>query len=100
MWFYFFERELMFLEAAMVVLAVGAQSENHLVEALEGVAPQVHAIGDCVQPRDTFEAIHDANDLVRQDWPLQKVTFPCGFVLSCPFFELSRYTVAQLDSLI
>lgn len=100
MWVHIFERELMFLEAATVVLAVGAKSGNHLAEALKGVAPQVHPIGDCVQPRDIFEAIHDANDLVCQDWPLHKIAFPCGFVLSCPFLELSRYTVAQLDSLI
>jgi len=63
MWLYIFERELMFLEAAMVGLAVVAQSENHLVEALEGVAPQVHAIGDCVQRRDILEAMHNASHL-------------------------------------
>lgn len=67
MWFHIFESELVFLEAATVGLAVGAQSENPLAEALKGVAPQVHAIGDSVQPRDIFEAIHDANDLVCQD---------------------------------
>ena len=58
------ERDLVFLEAATVVLAVDARSENHLAEALKGVAPQVHAIGDCVQPRDILEAMHNGSHLV------------------------------------
>jgi len=58
-----FENDLVFLKADTVVLAVGVKSENALVEALKGAAPEVHAIGDCVQPRDVFEAIHDASDL-------------------------------------
>ena len=60
---YILERDLVFLETATVVLGVDAQSENHLVEALEGVAPQVHAIGDCVQRRDILEAMHNASHL-------------------------------------
>ena len=53
-------------EADTVVIAVGAQSDNRLVEALKGVHPEVHAIGDCVKPRKILEAIHEGAESGRK----------------------------------
>ena len=49
------------------VLAVGLESENQLVGAVEGLAPQVHATGDCVQPQDIFGVIHEAGRFSSQN---------------------------------
>jgi 2,4-dienoyl-CoA reductase (NADPH2) len=46
-------------EADTVVIAMGAESDNRLVEALKGEHFEVHAIGDCVKPRKILEAIHE-----------------------------------------
>lgn len=48
------------LEADTVVVAVGMASQKDLVKALEGTAPEVVAVGDCVEPRDVGDAIHSA----------------------------------------
>jgi 2,4-dienoyl-CoA reductase-like NADH-dependent reductase (Old Yellow Enzyme family)/thioredoxin reductase len=40
------------LEADTVILAVGMRPENRLAQELEGVVPELHAVGDCVHPRD------------------------------------------------
>jgi 2-enoate reductase len=40
------------LEADTVVLAVGMRPEDRLARELEGVVPELHTLGDCVQPRD------------------------------------------------
>ena len=61
-----FEGDLVFLKADTVVLAVGFRSENKLVEALNGVVSEVHAIGDCVEPRDAMWAIREAAEIARQ----------------------------------
>ncbi|MFH1626437.1 MAG: FAD-dependent oxidoreductase, partial [Pseudomonadota bacterium] len=55
-----FDERLVFLKADTVVMAVGVKSENQLVEALKGVVPEVHALGDCVRPRDLMDAIREA----------------------------------------
>ena len=58
-----FEQELAFLKADTVVLAVGAKSDNKLVEQLKGIAPEVYAIGDCAAPRDAMEAMRDGAEI-------------------------------------
>ena len=55
--------ELRFFPADTVVLAVGAKAENRLVAELKGTAPEVHAIGDCVQARDALFAIHEGANM-------------------------------------
>jgi len=59
-------RELTFLKADTVVLAVGFQSQNKLFEELKGIVPEVYAIGDCVEPRDAMEAIGEAYEIALQ----------------------------------
>lgn len=46
--------------ADTVVLAVGAKPENRLVDELKGVVPQVHAVGDSVEPHDAANAADTA----------------------------------------
>jgi 2,4-dienoyl-CoA reductase-like NADH-dependent reductase (Old Yellow Enzyme family)/thioredoxin reductase len=58
--------ELMFLEADTIVLAVGMESENHLVEQLKDIVPHVYAIGDCVAPRNAKEATHEGAEVGRE----------------------------------
>jgi thioredoxin reductase len=48
------------LECDAVVLALGATSEVRLIEQMQGSGPEVHSIGDCVEPRSIYEAIHEA----------------------------------------
>jgi len=48
-----------FLPADSIVLAVGANAENGLVKELEGLAPEVYAIGDAKSPRKAMEAIRE-----------------------------------------
>jgi len=52
--------EVFSLPADTVVLAVGAQPDNKLAQELEGVVPEVHMIGDCVDPRDAATATYEA----------------------------------------
>ncbi len=59
-------RELLFLKADTVVLAVGAKPENKLAEEIRGVVPEVYAIGDCVEPRDALWAIREGAEIGRQ----------------------------------
>ena len=58
-------RELTFLKADTVVLAVGATPQNKLIEELKDIA-EVHAIGDCIEPRDAMEAIGEAYEIALQ----------------------------------
>ena len=44
------EKELKFVPADTVILAVGMKSENGLSEALKGVVPELYSTGDCVKP--------------------------------------------------
>lgn len=59
------EGNLLFLEADTVVLAVGVEPRTEMVEALRSSVPQLHVIGDCKDPRDALEAIHDGAELGR-----------------------------------
>ncbi len=58
-------RELLFLPADTVVLAIGAKPENSLSKELEGVVPSLYSIGDCVEARDALEAIRDGAEVGR-----------------------------------
>ncbi|MEM3593480.1 MAG: FAD-dependent oxidoreductase [Candidatus Jordarchaeaceae archaeon] len=48
------------IEADTVVIAVGTVPNNEIIDQLEGLAPEIYSIGDCVQPRKAYEAIHEA----------------------------------------
>ena len=50
------------LPADTVVLAAGSQANNDLEKALAGKA-EIHAIGDCVQPRNIMEAILEGTEV-------------------------------------
>jgi len=52
--------EIFAIPADTVILAVGMQSENKLVQELESAGLEVHAVGDCVRPRDAAEAAYQA----------------------------------------
>ncbi|MFC1919097.1 FAD-dependent oxidoreductase [Chloroflexota bacterium] len=60
-----FENELFFLKADTVVLAVGVKPENKLVDSLKSIVPEVHAIGDCVQPGEVIDAIREGAEIAR-----------------------------------
>jgi 2,4-dienoyl-CoA reductase-like NADH-dependent reductase (Old Yellow Enzyme family)/thioredoxin reductase len=60
-----YQRELVFLKADTVILAVGAKPENKLVEELRNAGLVVHTIGDCVQARDAREAIREGAEIGR-----------------------------------
>ena len=47
------------IKADTVVLAVGAKPDNDLVDQLQGLAPEIHVIGDAREPRQAIEAIHE-----------------------------------------
>lgn len=59
------DREILFLKADTVVLAIGSEAENSLVEEIKGTVPELHAIGDCVEPRNVFSAIHEGSRVGR-----------------------------------
>ncbi len=48
-----------FFSAGTIVIAVGMKSERQLAEILEGIVPEIHIIGDCVEARKIREAITD-----------------------------------------
>jgi len=47
------------LPADTVVLAIGAEPDNKLARELDGVVPELHIIGDCVEPRDAAAATYE-----------------------------------------
>ena len=49
-----------------VVLASGGQADTALYDALVGRFGEVHAIGDCFQPRDIKLAVVDGHRAARQ----------------------------------
>lgn len=61
-----YNRELVFLKADTVVLAVGAKSENKLAEELKSTDFKIYMIGDCVAPRDAREAIREGAEIGRE----------------------------------
>ena len=48
-----------FFPADSVVLAVGFRSDNKLLSQLEGKVGELHAIGDCVEPRRIAQAVEN-----------------------------------------
>jgi len=58
--------EIHTLPADTVILAVGMKSENKLAQELEGVAPEVYSVGDCVRPRDAAEVAYQAARVAAQ----------------------------------
>lgn len=53
------------LQAETVVLAVGLKPDGKLFEALKDKAPEIYAIGDCVEPRKVLDAIREGFRLAR-----------------------------------
>lgn len=47
------------LEAETIILATGAQSNNKLLFELRGKVPEISAIGDALEPRRIWDAIHE-----------------------------------------
>ncbi len=47
------------LEADTLVLASGSVADMRLYEGLNGIVPEVHAIGDCVEPRAIGDAVRE-----------------------------------------
>jgi 2,4-dienoyl-CoA reductase-like NADH-dependent reductase (Old Yellow Enzyme family)/thioredoxin reductase len=48
-----------FFNAGTIVIAVGMKSEGKLVEEIQGIVPEIHVVGDCIEPRRIREAITD-----------------------------------------
>ncbi len=51
------------IPATTVVLALGAKSQNSLLQKRERNIPEIYFIGDCVSPRKMIEAIHEAYNI-------------------------------------
>jgi thioredoxin reductase len=47
------------IEADIIVLACGYAPNTGLLEELKGIVPEIHTVGDYVQPRTIMEAIAD-----------------------------------------
>ena len=56
---------LLFLRAQTVVLAVGSRSRKMEIPHFEPGKPEVYLIGDCRDPRDGLEAIHEGAEIGR-----------------------------------
>ena len=54
------------LEADTIVIAAGATPKAELAEKLKGKVPEVHLVGDSVEPRRILEAIDDGARVGRQ----------------------------------
>jgi 2,4-dienoyl-CoA reductase-like NADH-dependent reductase (Old Yellow Enzyme family)/thioredoxin reductase len=54
------------IPATTVVLAMGACPQDDLLAELRETGIEVHAIGDCVQPRTIYEAVHEGAWVARQ----------------------------------
>jgi 2,4-dienoyl-CoA reductase-like NADH-dependent reductase (Old Yellow Enzyme family)/thioredoxin reductase len=59
------EGNLFFLKADTVILAVGATPESTLIEALKSRVLELHAVGDCVEPRDALAAVKQGAEVGR-----------------------------------
>ena len=55
--------EIYWLPADTVILAVGMKSVSQLAQELEGLVPEVYAVGDCVRPRDAAEVAYQASTI-------------------------------------
>ncbi len=59
------ERELIFLPADTVVLAIGAYPDNRLARELKGAFPELYNIGDSALPRNAREAVWEGAEVGR-----------------------------------
>lgn len=50
------------IAADTFVNALGARPRTAVVDALKGLAAEVHVVGDCVRPRILYDAIHESFD--------------------------------------
>jgi NADPH-dependent 2,4-dienoyl-CoA reductase/sulfur reductase-like enzyme len=57
------QRELILVDT--VILALGAESQDSLLEDLKDVDVKTYAIGDCVEPRTIYEAVHEGAQVAR-----------------------------------
>ena len=48
------------IDTDSVILSLGFVPRTKVVENLEGLVPEVYAIGDCVSPRKLMDSVHDA----------------------------------------
>jgi thioredoxin reductase len=51
--------ETILLKADTVVIAIGSVSNNDLYQELRGLVPELHIIGDSLEPRHSLAAIHE-----------------------------------------
>jgi NADPH-dependent 2,4-dienoyl-CoA reductase/sulfur reductase-like enzyme len=51
--------EIILLKADTVVIAIGSVSNNDLYQELKGMVPELHIIGDSLEPRHSLAAIHE-----------------------------------------
>ena len=49
------------LAADTVILAAGVNPDRRLLQGIKGLAPEIYAVGDCVEPRRILEAISDGH---------------------------------------
>ncbi|MBI2917951.1 MAG: FAD-dependent oxidoreductase [Chloroflexi bacterium] len=63
---YVSDGEYRYLKADAVVLAVGVTPQAGLAKALAETGVEMHTIGDVVEPRDAFSALHEAAALARK----------------------------------
>ena len=59
------EGTLFFLKADTVILGVGATPEQGLIDTLRPLVAELHAIGDCVEPKDALAAISQGAEVGR-----------------------------------
>lgn len=55
------ERKEKTIEADSVVLAVGGKPDIKLLKSLKDLAPEIHLVGDCVEPRRIIDAVSDGH---------------------------------------
>jgi 2,4-dienoyl-CoA reductase-like NADH-dependent reductase (Old Yellow Enzyme family)/thioredoxin reductase len=53
------------IPADTVVLALGARAEQSLLKTLEGLGAETYAVGDCVEPRTIYDAVHEGARVAR-----------------------------------
>ncbi len=54
------------IRADTIVVAVGARPDQTLLPAIQGKISEVYPVGDCVEPRRAYQAIHDASEVGRR----------------------------------
>jgi len=56
---------VLFIEADTVVLAVGSAPRNEMAAELKLLVSELYVIGDCREPRDALEALHEGAEIGR-----------------------------------